>query len=120
MSRIMLEHIEPAADKIWMSAGYVLTLEGEENLAPTTEEGWNEVAMSATLLMDSPRLMIAAATDPDDEEWREFSLALGHAAKLAQTAALEKDEDRLFAAGGTIYQVCRACHLQYWKENPVR
>ena len=35
--------LEPAADGIWDSAGFIVTIEGEVDLQPTTQEGWDEV-----------------------------------------------------------------------------
>ena len=42
---VMAYVLDPAAEAIWDSAGYVITEEGEVNLAPTDQEGWDKVKM---------------------------------------------------------------------------
>ena len=42
--------LDPNADVIWGSAGTIMTLEGDEDLAPTTDEGWNAVRNAAATL----------------------------------------------------------------------
>jgi cytochrome c556 len=36
---------------------------------------------------------------------------------LAKSAAEAKDADALFAAGGAVYNVCRACHNKYMEQD---
>ena len=40
MHEMMTWYLEPAADVIWDSAGFVITESGEVDLQPTTQEGW--------------------------------------------------------------------------------
>ena len=40
---LMAYVLDPAAEVIWDSAGYVITEEGEFNLEPTDQEGWDKV-----------------------------------------------------------------------------
>ena len=35
--------LEPAADVLWDNAGYVLTVDGEEDLQPVDQAGWDRV-----------------------------------------------------------------------------
>ena len=44
---LMAYVLDPAAEVIWDSAGYIITEEGEFNLEPTDEEGWNKVKYGA-------------------------------------------------------------------------
>lgn len=105
--------LEPAVDVIWDSAGTIITAEGRQELAPTTDEGWAEVERAAATLAEGANLLMlpgrAAGAD-----WVEYSRALVATAQQAQQAARKQDADALFDAGGRIYQVCRACHNQYW------
>jgi len=117
---LMLIVIEPAAEKIWDSAGYILTIEGETNLAPTNDDEWMEVIHASAVLIESGNLLQTPGRRIEEPDWDELSQALSHAADVAKVAALEQDADALFKAGGTIYNVCRACHQQYWKDEPQR
>ena len=40
---LMAYFLDPAAEVIWGSAGFVITEEGEFNLEPTDQEGWDKV-----------------------------------------------------------------------------
>jgi hypothetical protein len=111
--QLMAWVLEPAVDVIWDSAGTIITAEGRQELAPTTDEGWAAVERAAATLAEGANLLMlpgrAAGAD-----WLEYSLALVASSQLAQEAAGAQDADALFDAGGRIYQVCRACHNQYW------
>ena len=48
----MLWILDPAADVIWDSAGAIITAEGETDLSPTTDEGWEHVRNSAAVLTE--------------------------------------------------------------------
>ena len=114
MHDTMTQILEPAADVIWRSAGYIITKEGEENLAPTTDEGWAEVRHNALILAESGDLLQSPALAVDQGAWIEYARALSKVSKSAITAAKNKDADELFKVGGHVYNVCRACHQTYW------
>ena len=47
LKQTMEQILDPAADVIWDSAGFIITAEGEPDLAPTTDQGWEHVRNSA-------------------------------------------------------------------------
>ena len=49
----------------------------------------------------------------DQADWAEYAQGLTRAALKARDAAEQQDADALFAAGGEVYSVCRACHNRY-------
>ena len=104
--------LDPAADVIWDSAGAIITAEGETDLAPTTDEGWELVRNSAAVAAETGNLLMmpGRAAGPD---WVAYSEELTAAAVVAMAAADAQDADALFDAGGQLYQACRACHDQY-------
>ncbi len=112
--------VEPAADLIWDSAGQIITLEGVEDLAPTTEEGWLQVAHAAAVVAESGNLLMTPGRARDAAEWTEISRGMVRAGVQAREAAKAQDADALFAAGGHLYNVCVSCHQQYWVDRPVR
>ena len=105
--------LEPAADGIWDSAGFILTEEGEQDLQPTDQAGWDAVRNSATLVAEAGNLLMMPGYRADEGDWVEYSQGLIRAGLVAREAALAKDADALFDAGGAIYNVCRACHSKY-------
>jgi hypothetical protein len=77
--------LDPSADVIWGASGWILTEAGEQDLTPTTQEGWDAVRNAA-----------ATAT-----------------AELLIDAAERKDSEAIFNLGGTLYNVCVSCHQLY-------
>ena len=114
--------LDPAADVIWNSAGFVLTAEGETPLAPTTDEGWARVRHSAVVVAEGgnllllPHMLPAAAEDIGTEAWVEFSKGMTRIGMEAMAAVDAQDADELFKVGGHLYNVCLACHQVYARE----
>ena len=114
--QFMTEYLEPATDVIWSSAGSIITQEGEVDLRPTTDEGWQKVMHAATVVAEGGNLMMMPGLTNGEEDWNEYAQGLTRAALLAKSAAEAQDADALFAAGGAIYNVCRACHNKYMEQ----
>ncbi len=112
--------LEPAADLVWDSAGQIISLEGVEDLAPTTAEGWLQVAHAAAVVAESGNLLMTPSRARDAGEWTEISRGMVRAGVRAREAAEAQDADALFAAGGHLYNVCVSCHQQYWVDRPER
>ena len=111
--QMMTSYLEPAADKIWGSAGLIITEDGEVDLRPTTEEGWLNVINAATVVAEGGNLLLINGYSPNEADWDAYSKGLTSAALKARRAAEIQDADALFDAGGEIYNVCRACHNRY-------
>ena len=116
--------LDPAADVIWGSAGFIMTEAGTQDLAPTTEDGWLAVQHSAMVVAESGNLLMMPGRSKDNGDWQEISLALVDVGIRAQVAAEEKDADKLFDLGGELYRVCLSCHQLYIqgeeKTNPLK
>ena len=104
--------LHPAAEVIWDSAGAIITAEGETDLAPTTDEGWELVRNGAAVVAEAGNLLMmpGRAAGPD---WVAYAQELTVAGEVVMAAAAARDADALFDAGGQLYQVCRACHEVY-------
>ena len=111
--QMMTSYLEPAADKIWGSAGLIITEDGEVDLRPTTEEGWLNVINAATVVAEGGNLLLINGYSANEADWAAYSKGLTLAALKARRAAESQDADALFDAGGEIYNVCRACHNRY-------
>jgi len=104
--------LDPAADVVWGSAGTITTFEGVEDLAPTTQEGWDAVRNAAATLAElGNTLQIPGHSRGED--WNEFSRGLTQTAVRLIEAAEEKDDQAVFDYGGQLYNVCVACHQIY-------
>ena len=114
--QMMTHYLEPSADKIWQSAGFVITVDGEVDLQPTTDEGWFAVEHAATVVAEGGNLLMLQGYAVDEEDWVEYAQGLSRAALKARSAAEQQDADLLFAAGGEVYSVCKACHNRYINE----
>ena len=108
----MLWILEPATDVIWDSAGAVITAEGEKDLSPTTDAGWENVRSHAAVVAESGNLLMLPGRSRGPA-WDAYAQALIIAGEVAMAAADAKDADALFDAGGQLYGVCRACHTQF-------
>jgi len=111
--QLMTEFLEPAADKVWASAGAIITIEGEQDLQPTTDEGWAAVVHSASVVAEGGNLLMLRGYAADQGDWVEYAQGMTRAALKARQAAIDQDDEALFNAGGEIYNVCRACHNKY-------
>ena len=126
MQETMTWVIDPAADVIWGSAGFVLTEDGEQDLAPATEDAWAKVRHSAAVVAESGNLLLMPHLLPSGEEslpadaWIEFSHAMTRFGQEAMAAVDAKDADALFEVGGKLYNVCRACHQVYARPEDAR
>ncbi|MCR9258425.1 MAG: hypothetical protein NXH95_01790 [Pseudomonadaceae bacterium] len=105
-------YLEPQADVLWDSAGYIVTEDGEVDLQPTTQEGWDNVRNAATVVAESGNLLMIPGYAVDSD-WMEYSRGLITAGIKAREAAQAKDADALFQAGAQLYSVCLACHNRY-------
>jgi hypothetical protein len=113
MAEFMLHVVDASAQGVWANQGWVYSEAGEEELFPTTEEGWLAVENSAAMVAETGNLMILPGRAVDDDAWIEYSQALYDAGIRTMKAAESRDKEAFFAAGGDIYQVCRACHQRY-------
>jgi hypothetical protein len=111
--------IDPAADIVWDSAGSIITAAGEQDLAPTTPEDWAKVKAAAAVIAESGNLLMmpGRSAGPD---WNEHAKGMITTGKLAMDAAQQQDASALFEAGGSIYQVCLACHEQYMANDSAQ
>ena len=112
--------LEPAADVIWDSAGQVITVAGVEDLAPTTEAGWDQVRNQAALVSELGNLLMMPHFAQGRPDWTEISRGLVRAGERVRRAAEARDGEALFEQGALLYQVCVSCHQIYWREARVQ
>ena len=113
MQELMAFVLEPAADGLWSTAGWVEDRDGYRELYPTTDEGWEQVVASAAMVAESGNLLTLPGRALDNDAWIVYSQGLTQAGFRAMAAAATRNKDDLFQAGADIYSVCSACHQAY-------
>jgi len=115
---LMASVLDPATDVIWGAAGSVITAEGEQDLAPVDDAGWQAVFDAAAIVTETGNLLMLPGRAEDDGDWIEYSQALIKTGKEAMAAAEAQDAQAVFDVGGKLYLVCVACHQTYDTPTP--
>ncbi len=110
---LMASVLDPATDVIWGAAGSVITAEGEQDLSPVDDAGWQEVFNAAAIVTETGNLLMLPGRAEDNGDWMEYSSALIDTGKEAMAAAQAQDAQAVFDIGGKLYRVCVACHQSY-------
>ncbi|MEX0738765.1 MAG: hypothetical protein WD071_05445 [Pseudohongiella sp.] len=114
MTDFMNRVLEPSADALWRSAGWVLDeVDGYYELYPTDDEGWQRVENQAAMIVEAGNAMMLPGRALPQSEWMTYSQAMSTVALTAMQAAREQDEEALFQAGAQLYSVCTACHQAF-------
>ncbi|MGI9627323.1 MAG: hypothetical protein ACR2QM_10845, partial [Longimicrobiales bacterium] len=88
--------LEPAAERVWDSAGFIVTESEVQSLAPTTDEGWEDVRHGAAVVAETGNLLLMPGRTMPGEEWMEIAAGLTQVGKRAMAAAEAQDPDALF------------------------
>lgn len=119
IQELMADVVQPTAEIYWGSAGFINDENGETDLTPTTDEGWLAARTSAATLTELGNLLMTPPfSDGRGDDWIEFSQALVKVGQQAEQAAVDRDGEAVFEIGGTVYNICSACHQFYPPKNP--
>lgn len=113
---LMQAVIDPAADRVWESVGWIITAEGEQEIVPKNDEEWHEIRNAAITVAEAGNLLMMVPRAKDGDQWMRTAQGLIETGMKAAEAADAKDKQRLFDAGGEIYAVCSSCHQKYSPE----
>jgi len=113
IQQLMALVLEPAADVLWDSGGWILDASGYEELYPTTDEGWEFVRSQAAVIVETGNMLALPARAEDNDAWMIYSQGLSEAGLRAMAAAEAQDNEEYFQAGAQLYSVCTACHQAY-------
>ncbi len=141
---LMDAEIDPAADFLWGSVGFVSTKDGTEDKRPRTDKDWDTVRNQAIILIEATNLLVlpgrivatagskldpsevAGIEDPKDIQkaidanqvgFITFAHGLYDAAAEILKAIDAKDVARMDAAGEKLDAACEACHRAFWYPN---
>ncbi|GLI96384.1 hypothetical protein [Sphingobium sp. BS19] len=116
----MIEHVQPAAQNYWDAVQYISDEKGAREIVPTNAEEWNRTVEAARVLKQSAEILKQPAYAANrGTDWQDFAEGLAQAAARAETAAQSHEPDTVLEAGGTLYNVCTACH-EIYLPTPVR
>lgn len=114
INQLMNVVIAPQAEVFWNSAGTIINLTGEHDLAPTTDEGWLATQSAAATIAETGNLLLTPQfAEGRGEDWIQFSKSLVEIGIEAEKAAADHDVEAILEVGGTMYNVCNACHQVY-------
>jgi len=143
---IMDAEIDPAADFLWGSVGFIATKSGVEYKQPRTDKEWETVRNNVIILIEATNLLVipgrqvatmgsrldpsevAGIDDPKDiqkaiEANRDAFVGYAHGlhdAGSEMLAAIEKkDIAAMGTAGEKLDAACEACHRAYWYPKAV-
>lgn len=112
--QLMAIVVQPQADVFWRSAGSVSDETGIHDLTPTTDEGWLATRSAAATVAEMGNLLMTPLyAEGRGDDWIQFSKALVEIGRKAELAAVDRNSDAIFEVGGTMYNVCSACHQAY-------
>lgn len=114
VQQLMANEVQPTAEIYWNAVQYISDEQGEHDIVPQTDEDWKRVQEAAVKIGAlAQQLKTPAYAEGRAEDWTQFSDSLAEVAKQAEQAAAEKNPEKVFEVGGTIYSVCSACHTVY-------
>ena len=113
VKEVMGHNVDVGAQKFWCASGDVVTDKGTMSRAPTSEAGWEDAISGATILAEGGNLLMLPDRARDNGDWMKLAARLNKEAMIGRAAAEDHDVDKVFEAGGRIYQVCTDCHSKY-------
>jgi len=112
--QLMAQDVQPTAEIYWNAVQFISDETGDHDIKPETDADWAKTKAAAVKLGEFGALLRTPGyTEGRGEDWTTFANSLIEVAKLAEQAADAKDPDKVFEVGGTIYNVCSACHQVY-------
>ena len=111
----VMRQVDQQADVIWGNSGSEWDADGERELFPTTDEGWQQlvVAGQALVTLGQDLKGYINQNDPRADAWLTYAAAISDVSKKLVAAAQEQDKKTTFDDGGVLYQVCTACHATF-------
>lgn len=123
IKEFMVEHVEPTAQTYWQSVVYISDETGYHEIVPETDADWERVIQAAEDIgVFGELLQTRTYAEGRGQDWTQIAQGLVDAAEQAKIAAQNHNVEDVFEAGGTLYNVCSACHQFYLPaegENPV-
>jgi hypothetical protein len=112
--QLMANEVQPTAEIYWNAVQFISDEQGDHDIFPKTDAEWQRTRDAATRLGELGALLKTPGyAEGRGDDWVQISDSLIEVSKLAEQAADARDTDKVFEVGGTIYNVCTACHQVY-------
>jgi len=116
--QFMANEVQPTAEIYWGAVGFTSELvDGvvvDREFRPETDGDWQKIADSAVKLREFGEVLASPAySEGRGPAWLDFAQGLQDVSRQAEQAAIDKNTDAIFEVGGTLYNVCSACHQAY-------
>ena len=114
VQQLMAKEVQPTAEVYWNAVQFISDETGNHDIFPKDDAEWARVQAAAVKLGEHGKLLQTPGyTEGRGADWSEFAKGLVDVAALAEGAAKDKNTDKVFEVGGTMYNVCSACHQAY-------
>ena len=118
LQQFMKDKVDPTSKIYFDAVQYISDETGNHDIVPQTDADWEKVRQAAADLQDQAELLQSDAyTEGRNEDWTRMAKDLASVSQQAEQAAKDKDPDKVFEVGGTVYAVCSACHMAYPAES---
>lgn len=106
MHDFMKKVIDPAANAVFAAGN-------AEDASKVSPAQWKAMLEGAGVLQESGRLLLAAPRSNPDPEWTRTAQLMIAAGAEANAAAVARNHDGAFEAGGKLYEACNGCHSKF-------
>ena len=114
IKQLMATVMEPQADIFWGAAGSRYDATGLHDLRPNSDAEWLTTRSAAATVAEIGNLLMTPPfAEGRGDDWIQFSRSLVEVGKIAEKAAVDRDEGAIMDVGMTMYNVCSACHEVY-------
>ena len=114
VQQLMADDVQPTAEVFWDSVQFISDETGDHDIKPETDADWKRTRDAATKLGEFGELLKTPGyAEGRGADWVTFANSLIEVSRLAEQAADSRDPDKVFEVGGTVYNVCSACHQVY-------
>jgi hypothetical protein len=115
-TKTFMEHVlTPAAKVIWRVNGLVIDSKGEHDLAPRTDDDWENIVSGAATLAEATNALRLPQRALDGK-WDFYVDKLAAAADEAYQAAEAHDLKTVSQVSDRLDGICAACHRHYGLE----
>jgi len=113
MTEFMAHVVEPVADSLWQTAGWVLDRDdGYYELYPTNDEEWQQAHNNSAMIVEIGNLLLLPGR-VQEGPWRTYAEAISTVGETLMAATDAQNNEDYFQAGAQLYSVCTACHQAY-------
>jgi hypothetical protein len=141
VKELMRDMLDPLADNIFESVKIVVTMDGQVDTVPRTEEDWEKIRVGGVTMAEGAYLLkvrrpfappgdennstgpnaveispaeITAKVEKDPVEWNARIEALRNVGLQVLDIVKRKDVNELWDAGENLDIACESCHRSYW------